>query len=525
MPVDLFAKDLLADTTKKQEGMTVNIPEGEPVSPQYKAPEQGQIQPPESLKPGHLVEPAATIATGMVAEPIAGLAGLASAALGNENAYQTIQDVRGDLTYIPRTEEGMRGLEVLGDKLAPIGNFLTKTEQKLGEKGYNIAGPVGGALGQVLPTIGLIAVGQPQIRNAIGAKSLFDATKNIVTPSAKKLIKDASPTIEGLKDTARGIYSELGNSGVVVNASSFDGLRRELNLTALDEGFNATLHPRINAALSEFNARANNDIDLKQIDILRQIANDARISNDASESRLGSILIDRIDSYLDGLTVKDFRKGDAKNIGSKYKDARQLWQRVKKSELLTEAFNKADLQASGFENGLRIQFRSILNNKNKMKGFTPQERKAMEKVVKGGPAANIAKALGKFGFSDGQSVRMLMPTIVAFVAGASLGTPAAIAVPVIGQVSQKLAVRLTRGKAEFADALIRAGKNGDQVVRAYLLHTPAKQRDVGELTELLMRPDIDLKRIKPRELPENKYLLKDAVFFADFIQSRQKENQ
>lgn len=56
------------------------------------------------------IEPAMTIASGMIAEPIAGLSGLVQG--GDAGA---VQSTREALTYRPRTEAGTQGLKTLGD--------------------------------------------------------------------------------------------------------------------------------------------------------------------------------------------------------------------------------------------------------------------------------------------------------------------------------------------------------------------------------------------------------------------------
>ena len=80
------------------------------------------------------------------------------------------------------------------------------------------------------------------------------------------------------------------------------------------------------------------------------------------------------------------------------------------------------------------------------------------------------------------------------------GVVGMVAVPVIGTVSRKLAARLTLGKAKFADAVVRAGRDGQKITDAYLRHTPKKIRAPDELAELLLNQDVDLSIIKSSDL-------------------------
>jgi len=361
----------------------------------------------------------------------------------------------------------------------------------------------------------------------IGATLAKESTKLLISKSAKKLLSEAAPTIEGLKTAARGVFKEIDNLGVTVNPSSTARLSAQLSTLTRKQGFNPTIHPKVNAALKEFEAVSGRSQTLSEIDTLRRVANSAARSIEPDEARLGNLMVNRIDDFLDTAGRSEL-SGTTKNIGAKYRDARQLWRRAKKSELIESAFNKAGLQATGFENGIRTQFRSILNNKKKIKGFTQEEISAMRQVVKGGSLENLAKMIGRFGFSEGQASNMLMGSL-GVAGGAAIGGPAgAVAVPLVGQMSRSLAQKLTRKGAEGADLMVRAGKNGINVVKAYMKAVPPKQRTAQELTELLLRPDISLEGLKSaaRNAPQKqKRLINDAAFLVNAIKSTQAEER
>jgi hypothetical protein len=216
---------------------------------------------------------------------------------------------------------------------------------------------------------------------------------------------------------------------------------------------------------------------------------------------IGVKIIDAIDDFITELpesAIKPKPGMSPADIGSRYKVARDLWGRAKRSELLTEALAKADNQASGLENGIRVQFRSILNNKKQRKFFNKEELAAMREVVQGTKATNLFKLLGKFGYSEGQATNSLMAVIGGGAGAMFGGAPGAVAVPVVGQLSKSLAQRLTRNNAIFADQVVRAGKNGRRITEAYFKNTPKAARSAEELSELLMRPDIEFK-----QLPDN----------------------
>ena len=78
-----------------------------------------------------------------------------------------------------------------------------------------------------------------------------------------------------------------------------------------------------------------------------------------------------------------------------------------------------------------------------------------------------------------------------------------MAVPIIGQVSRSLAARLTAKNAQFADDIIRSGKNAEQITKAYIKNTPRSKQSAAELAELFVTPDIDLAKISGSQLSKD----------------------
>jgi len=127
------------------------IPAGAP--PQDRQDEGFNIIP-EALQPG------ATLLSTVAAQPVSGLAGLATLPFaGSEEAAKNVKRVQDALTLLPKSEEGMRRLQQFADLLEPAASTLQETEQFLGDVGAEIAGPVGGAIGKTIPTAVLSLTG------------------------------------------------------------------------------------------------------------------------------------------------------------------------------------------------------------------------------------------------------------------------------------------------------------------------------------------------------------------------------
>jgi CheY-specific phosphatase CheX len=374
------------------------------------------------------------------------------------------------------------------------------------EVGREVAGEEGALAGAVIAPVSLAAIPLNAARGA-----------------ASKLLSKAAPSVEQLKDAARGIYQSLDESGVTVSKNSFNSLADDIASTLRKEGSDIDLTPKATAIVKRLQSEKGTAKTLTELDTLRKVARGAAESIDKSESRLGVIAVNKIDEFLDGIGT-EITQG--KEAGQAFRSARDLWQRARKSETLEQALKNAEDQASGFENGIRTQFRQILKriNTGKQKGFTKEETDAIRKIVQGTKAGNIAKFLGKFGILDGVTSRSLTTLGGVGLAGAAGGTGAAAAVPLIGQVSGALAQRMTLNNAKMAQSIIRAGKNGNLITNIYLRNTPQSARNPAELAELFIKNKVPLENINLRKA---RPLISDAAVIASIakLNDQKEESQ
>lgn len=146
---------------------------------------QEEIQQPSSLLETikGIPETAATIATGVVAEPIAGLAGIVGSVLPGETGQgaEFVEKTREALTFKPISEPGKQTLGKLGEVLAPVGEVIEKVETGLGDFAFDLTGS---------PTVAAAAASTPTIvGELIGLKGL-----NKITKGTKLLDKAGRPT-------------------------------------------------------------------------------------------------------------------------------------------------------------------------------------------------------------------------------------------------------------------------------------------------------------------------------------------
>ena len=122
------------------------------------------------------------LATGAVAEPLAGIAGLATLPFGSVEAEESIRATQEFLTAQPQTQIARERL-LAGAESAPIqaiGKGLQAAEEFTGGIGFEAAGPIGGALGATIPTAVLEAIGLKGISKVRGARKITGLTDDAV---------------------------------------------------------------------------------------------------------------------------------------------------------------------------------------------------------------------------------------------------------------------------------------------------------------------------------------------------------
>lgn len=438
------------------------------------------------------LETVGTVVSGALAEPVAGISGLATGVLTQDPAAAAavVEGVRERLTFEPRTPAGQEQLQAVGEFIQPAAEVFTGAEQALGGATLEATGsPALAAVAATIPTA---------LLEIVGAASAKGITKLKTGADLNRAIQQATPSVDQLKNASRQVFKEISDQGITVKLEALDSLTNKIELAARRAGARPRTTPETFGVIDEFKdvVEAGKVIDLDELDELRTVAQNAAKSIDPAKKAPAIAMIDEIDSFLDDAGSDLLNQPKGANVGPEYRAARKLWGKARKGELIQEAFVNARDTASGFENGLRIEFRKIRKNKKQRKFFTADELKAMRRVSEGTRAANLAKLVGRLGFSEGQAINIVNPVLGGAAGAAVFGTPGAVAVPIIGQVSKNLAQRLTARNARFADQVVRAGANAEDITKAYMRNTPKSLRSAPELAELFIRNEIDLNTVK-----------------------------
>jgi hypothetical protein len=197
--------------------------------------------PPKNDWVARIVEPALTMATGAIAEPVSGLVGMTALPFGVDAATNTINKVQNAMTYQPRTEAGQEGLQAVGETLAPVGEAIQGAETYLGDTAYNLTGSPAIAAGAAsLPTMGMELLGLKGARaipgkqyqmGDIGQSGLSQSQKGAVGGFKGKLFRGTTGT-----DSGSGITWATPDKNFAQEYADFQGFKqgKKASLDELD---------------------------------------------------------------------------------------------------------------------------------------------------------------------------------------------------------------------------------------------------------------------------------------------------
>ncbi len=302
----------------------------------------------------------------------------------------------------------------------------------------------------------------------IFGKALSAIGRSRATGKAATKLREIAPAVDELKAAASNLFRQAENSGVVVSQQTMENLADKVWNRAINMGARAKLHPGAMAALEELRDAASKGqatmSDLMGVRrVLQMGANDVMNKDNA---RIVSAIVDNFDDFMLNMKPKDFLKGGpSKRAVEEWKQARELWRRSIKASVIESAFERAGGAASGFENGLRQEFRAIVTPKrgggvNKIaRMFSDEELDAMRKVANGNLTTKVLRTLSKFGFGANNQNNFLGGTIGAGAGAAMAGPVGAMALPVIGQAAGRGAERVTARMANTAKAMVATGQS------------------------------------------------------------------
>jgi hypothetical protein len=259
----------------------------------------------------------------------------------------------------------------------------------------------------------------------------------------------AAPTIDDLADDATKLYTAGRATGVAIKPQVFDHLKSNMKLVAGRQ--NQNLRPKTMGILDDLD-NTSPVVGIQEFDELRQSIGQAMKRAEPQDVRTLTLMKEQMDKFADNLTQADVG-GNVKGF-ELFKQAREVYSRKSKAEVIAKLLKDAELDTSQFTqsgaaNTITKQFRKLAKNEKALKGFTPEERMLINELAMGGRSSKAMKFLAKF------APRGVVSTILGMSGGMAVG-PAGLAVPLAGHLAGKSVDKAARaGVTNLQEAVQR----------------------------------------------------------------------
>ena len=280
------------------------------------------------------------------------------------------------------------------------------------------------------------------VARVVGAFAAPMTASKIANKTIKRSIE--RPSLESLRDAKNVAYDAVDKSGVKFSADEVGNLINRAKASVDDFNYVPDVDLQTKAALSTVGAQAGKELTIGQLDKLRQGL--YKRYNKAPEEQGIRAIIDEIDDLIEA-------KEPANTLMSA---AREANKRYKKSELLDEAFTRAQRSAAASGSGgnvvnnYRRAVANILNSKRNSKYFLDEEKQVMEQFVKGNFSENTLRLIGKLSPSGNGLMQALNIGAVAY-------NPAMIGVTGAGIIAKSGAERSALRSVEMLKNMIATG--------------------------------------------------------------------
>lgn len=323
-----------------------------------------------------------------------------------------------------------------------------------------------------LPTLGTEGAGS--LAEMMGAGPKTEAAARLAGGLAGSLassiriapgVKPTKPLdLEGLRKSKQDAYKAVDAVGAVYKPAAVKGLKKTILDDMATNELDADLHPKVAATVKVLGRRlSSGPVSLSKLDDTRQVVRRNIFEGNATpeEKRLGGMILDKIDEFVDGADARQMDAGDAKGAAAAISKARDMNTRFKKVEGVTDALytaeNRTATAGSGgnIDNASRQNLRRILE---KSKNLTPAEKAAMLKVVRGGKGQNLLRTVGRLSPTNG-----MMASGFGIAATAGSGGAGAV-IPITGMIAKLTADGMT--KKNIAKLLDLMAEGGGKVPKA-----------------------------------------------------------
>jgi hypothetical protein len=287
----------------------------------------------------------------------------------------------------------------------------------------------------------------------------------------------AAPAVDDLANQSHALYDKARQAGVAIKPQSFDRIAANVQLVA--GRLNKDLRPNTAGIVDDVLAMRGQPISLDQFDELRQVVGQSMKRAQPQDVRTLERIKMVLDNFGDNAAPGDIT-GDVRGFGF-IKEARKLWARKAKTEIVEELMDAADVATgkytqSQMANTIRLKMAQLYRNKAKLNGFSKEEQALIRQMAKGGSSSRVINLFAKF------APRGVVSALAGPALGGAVAGPAgAVAAPIVGHIA---------GRAADRGAMAAANQLRDAAARGFIPQIPQLPNRLAPMIPGLASPSM-----------------------------------
>lgn len=296
-----------------------------------------------------------------------------------------------------------------------------------------------------------------------------------------------TPSVDDLRAQKNAAYRRAERSGAVIAPPDAQALAQDVR-TLVEAKGGADLYPTADKMATRLESLAQKGLSPTQLDDYRGQIYEQLVADGGKEAQIGK----DVRSLIDNVMASDPRWAEARAANTRYAKVKEVTDRLNSAEI------QADTNLSGAGQALSREkkLRPLIDPKSpqRMTNLTPEEARAMERVVRGTPKLKATRYAGQFLKNR-------------FIQGASLASTGAIGLP---GVAAPLAVDVA-GTMLTRSAQAQASKEIENLLHLLATGTQKGAPVASAATSLPTAQDalaalqaIQLLRPKPETPPKKK---------------------
>src|SRR5262245_32597590 len=298
-----------------------------------------------------------------------------------------------------------------------IAQYLPQPETTTGQYARSAAEAVPGMVGATKlnplraagagATSGLVSEAAGQATEGTEAEPYARAAGAIIGGGAalrqaeRAAVQRATPTIEQLRSTAGQGYEQARNMGVEIRPQAAEGLAAKLKSELSQAGLDENIAPKTWGILGKLEgAPADAVMTVQNLQSLRRTLGNAAGSIDRSERLAAVQAKNAVDDFLANLPQGALIRGDAKQASALLREANANYAAAERAAELDRRITRAQLRAAAANSGMNVantirqRMADILITPALQRGYSPQELRHMERMVRGSALENSLRFAG-----------------------------------------------------------------------------------------------------------------------------------